>query len=227
MTKPDTGGGDWTAGFFGLSRLDEAIRERMHREGRVVHVAAGTTIFSPGRTPDSLYFLLSGTVKVFQTSESGREIVLYRVEAGQSCVMTSACLLAHEDHAAEGVAETDVDAVALPRAVFDTLIADVPEFRDFVFMAYAMRMNALFRVIDDVAFGRIDIRLATRLVALARESGTVRTTHQGLATELGTAREVISRQLNDFQQRGLIDQGRGVVTLRDRAALEKLAGSAA
>lgn len=214
---------DWTSGFYGLSRLDTGIRERLNREGRAVHVAAGTTIFAPGKAPDSLYFLISGTVKVFQTSESGREIVLYRVEAGQSCVMTSACLLAHQSQAAEGIAETDVKAIALPRAAFDALIAEVPAFRDFVFMAYAMRMNDLFRVIDDVAFGRIDVRLALRLMALAADDDTIHVTHQGLATELGTAREVISRQLNDFQKRGLVEQGRGVITLRDRIALERLA----
>lgn len=227
MTGPQTQQGGWTEGFYGLSRLPPDIRARLHREGRILSIRTGTTLFGPGNVPDSLYFLLSGTVKVFQTSESGREIVLYRVEAGQSCVMTSACLLAHEDHAAEGVAETDVKAVALPRASFDALIAEVPAFRDFVFMAYAMRMNDLFRVIDDVAFGRIDIRLAARLVALAGENETIRITHQGLATELGTAREVVSRQLHDFQKRGLIEQGRGSVTLCDRGALERLAATAA
>lgn len=223
MTGPQAEGGGWTAGFYGLSRLPQNIRDRLHREGRVLSLPAGSTLFSPGNVPDSLYFLISGTVKVSQTSESGREIVLYRVEAGQSCVMTSACLLAHENNAAEGIAETDLEAVALPRASFDVLIADVPAFRDFVFMAYATRMNDLFRVIDDVAFGRIDIRLAARLTALAGEAETVRITHQGLATELGTAREVISRQLHDFQKRGLIEQGRGSVTLSDRAALDRLA----
>lgn len=223
MMEPQTEDGGWTAGFYGLSRLPQGIRDRLHREGRILSMPAGTTLFGPGNVPDSLYFLISGTVKVFQTSESGREIVLYRVEAGQSCVMTSACLLAHENHAAEGVAETEVEAVALPRASFDALIAEVPAFRDFVFIAYAMRMNDLFRVIDDVAFGRIDIRLAARLVALVGEDYTIRITHQGLATELGTAREVISRQLHDFQKRGLIEQGRGSVTLRDLAALERLA----
>ena len=160
-----------------------------------------------------------------QTSEGGRDIVLYRVEAGESCVLTTACLLAHEAYSAEGVAETDVRAVAIPRPAFDRLMASSQEFRDFVLTAYARRITDLFRVIDDVAFGRIDVRLAGRLIALADRSDDVAATHQQLATELGTAREVISRVLQDFQKRGLISQSRGHITLRDRAHLSKLAAS--
>lgn len=215
----------WTDQFYGLARLDDALRARLHQAGRLIEAPAGTVIFAPGKIPDSLYFLLKGRVKVFQTSEGGREIVLYRVEAGQSCVLTAACLLAHEDHSAEGVAETDVTAIALPRAAFNALVAESSTFRDFVFTAYARRMNDLFRVIDDVAFGRIDIRLAGRLVDLSGEADTIKITHSGLATELGTAREVISRQLNDFHKRGWIDQARGLVTLTDRPALESLSHS--
>lgn len=217
----------WTKRFKGLAALPPRIRERLDRAGRIAKYPEGTRIFGPGHVPDSMLFLLDGVVRVFQTSDSGREIVLYRVEAGQSCVMTTACLIAHEAYAAEGVAETDVAAVALPRALFDQMVAEVPEFRDFVFTAYSRRIVDLFRIIDEVAFGRIDIRLAGRLLALAGEAAELRITHQGLATELGTAREVVSRQLTEFQRRGWIEQRRGVVVLRDRAALRDLADTVA
>lgn len=216
---------DWTARFPGLSRLAPDIRDRLHAAGRAESFAPGQTIFSPAHPHQGLLFLTDGTIRVFQTSESGREIVLYRVEAGQSCVLTNACLLAHEDNAAEGVAETAVSAIALPEAAFDALMAECPPFRRFIFTAYAQRMNDLFHVIDEVAFGRIDIRLAARLLALAHGAGEIRVTHQNLATELGTAREVISRQLNDFHKRGLVEQGRGIITLKDVTALERLSHS--
>jgi len=218
---------NWTAQFPGLARLDAGVRARLEREGRVVRAPAGHTIFGPGHVPDNMLFLLDGVVRVYQTSESGREIVLYRVEAGQSCVLTTACLLAHEAYSAEGVAETGVVAVALPRTTFDSLIAEVPAFRDFVFAAYARRITDLFRVIDEVAFGRIDIRLAHRLIAMARGGTELHITHQGLATELGTAREVVSRQLHEFQRRGWIEQGRGTIALTDRPALARLGEVAA
>ncbi|MGX0878744.1 CRP/FNR family transcriptional regulator [Roseovarius sp. MBR-154] len=169
-------------------------------------------------------FVLSGTVRVSQTSESGREVVLYRVEAGDSCIMTAACLMGDAPYLAEGIAESEIEAVAIPRGVFDDLAARSGAFRAFVFAAYAQRMLDLFHIVDEVAFGRVDIRLAQRLIALARGAEELHITHQQLAAELGTAREVISRQLQDFQRRGWITQARGVVRLVDPNALAGLAG---
>ena len=213
----------WIDRFEGLAKLPESIRATLAERGHMMHVARGTVLFAPGMEPVNLLLLLAGTVRVQQSSDSGREIVLYRVEAGESCVLTSACLLAQEDYAAEGVAETDVTAVAIPRATFDDLVGRSRQFRDFVFQAYARRMTDLFRVIDEVAFGRIDARLAERLLALARGTGAVQATHQQLAAELGTAREVVSRQLTEFQRRGWIGQSRGLVTLSDPQALAAVA----
>ena len=215
----------WITEFRGLNALPEDIKETLVSESRIVRLPKATTIFGPGKVSDRLLFLLEGGIRVQQTSETGRDIVLYRVEAGQSCVLTTACLLAHEAYSAEGIAETDVTAVAIPKGAFDRLMASSQAFRDFVLTAYARRITDLFRVIDDVAFGRIDVRLAGRLLALSGDGDVVAATHQHLATELGTAREVISRQLQDLQKRGLVEQSRGRISLVDRPALETLAES--
>jgi len=215
--------GDWIDRFQGLKRLSPDIRSELTGRSSIVRVPAGQVIFGPGQPPEHFLLLLAGTVRVHQVSEGGQDIVLYRVDAGQSCVMTTACLLAHEDYLAEGVAETAVEAVALPRTAFDRLIAQSAEFRTFVFTAYSRRITDLMRVIDEVAFGRIDVRLAHRLLNLVGPNDEVRATHQQMATELGTAREVVSRQLQEFQRRGWIEQSRGVVRLIDRTALAKLA----
>jgi CRP/FNR family transcriptional regulator len=217
---------DWIDQFPGLERLEPAVRETLLRRSAVVTLPGGTAIFGPGRSPENLLLLLEGRVRVQQVSEAGREIVLYRVEAGQSCVLTTACLLAHEDYSAEGIAETDLRAVAIPRRVFDDLVAGSAAFRDFIFTAYARRITELFRVIEEIAFQRVDIRLAQRLVALARGTGQVRATHQQLAVELGTAREVVSRQLGEFQRRGWVRQARGVIDITDMAGLGRLAAIA-
>lgn len=216
---------DWIRHFPALAALPEDIGRSLAAQARILAVPAGQAVFGPGRSPENLLLLLEGIVRVQQTSDSGREIVLYRVEAGQSCVLTNACVLAHQDRSAEGIAETDLRAVAIPRAAFDDLLGRSAQFRSFVLTAYSQRISDLFRIIDEVAFGRIDMRLADRLLALAREGDSVQATHQQLATELGTAREVISRQLTEFQKRGWIAQARGTVTLADRAALGRLAGA--
>ncbi|MCB1387999.1 MAG: Crp/Fnr family transcriptional regulator [Rhodobacteraceae bacterium] len=215
---------DWIDRFEGLADLPDATRALLMERGKVMRVPKGAALFAPGMEPVNLLLLLEGTIRVQRSSDGGREIVLYRVEGGESCVMTSACLIAHEEYAAEGIAETEVTAVAVPRGVFDELVATSRPFRDFVFRAYARRITDLFHVIDEIAFGRIDVRLAERLLTLARDGDEVHATHQQLAHELGTAREVVSRQLTEFQRRGWIGQARGRVTLTDRAALTTLAG---
>ena len=218
---------DWIDRFEGLTGLEPRLREKVVARARRIAVPAGTVVFGPGRTPNHLLLLLSGTVRVQQTSESGREIVLYRVSGGESCVMTTACLLASQDYTAEGVAETRVEAVEIPRAVFEDLLAESAAFRRFVFAAYAARMTDLFLVIEDVAFRRMDIRLAQKLLDLSEGRDRLAATHQKLAAELGTAREVISRQLSEFQRRGWVSIARGEVALTDRGALEELAGAVA
>ena len=147
--------------------------------------------------------------------------MLYRVTAGESCVLTTACMLAYEDHAAEGIAETEIVAAAIPRGVFDELVASSKEFRNFVFRAYSRRITDLFHVIEDIAFRRMDIRLAQKIIERA-DTGVLKATHAQLAAELGTAREVISRQLAEFQRRGWIAQSRGAIEIRDCDGLRGL-----
>jgi len=214
--------GTWIERFKGLKRLEPGIRDVLTGRSQVIRMPAGTVIFGPGKSPENMLLLLEGTVRVQQLAENGREVVLYRVTAGESCVMTTACMLAYEDYSAEGVAETDIVAAAVPRAVFDELIATSKDFRSFVFTAFSRRMTDLFHVIEDIAFRRMDIRLAQKITERA-EDGTLRATHAQLAAELGTAREVISRQLAEFQRRGWVELGRGTVTVLDADALQRLA----
>lgn len=213
---------DWTERFAALGTLEPQVRARLVSESRVLTVAAGTVIFSPGKMAESMLLLLAGSVRVQQLSETGREIVLYRVNPGETCVLTTACLMAEEEYSAEGIAETEVTAVAIPRPVFDEALGASAAFRRFVFGAYARRIADLFLTIEDIAFRRVDIRLAEKLLALARE-GRVKATHAQLATELGTAREVVSRQLAEFQRRGWVELARGEIAIADVNGLRALA----
>ena len=203
----------WTARVDDLLPLPGEVRAVLEQTGRIVRFDRGEILFGPGRARDALLLLISGTIRVRTSSESGREIVLFRVRAGESCVLATACLLACEDHSAEAVAETGLEAAAVPRPVFDTLMAESAPFRRFVLNSYSRRVASLFQVIDDLAFRRLDIRLAQKLVAMAEGAPTLKTTHQELAAELGTAREVVSRLLQEFQRRGWISQARGTVHL--------------
>ncbi|MDB9945833.1 Crp/Fnr family transcriptional regulator [Ascidiaceihabitans sp.] len=216
---------DWTDRFKGTKALPRSVRDRLLNVALIRDHKKGYQVFGPENVPDSLIFLYEGAIRVSQTSSNGRDIVLYRVDAGESCVLTTACMLAEEAYNAEGIAETNIKVVALPKMSFDRLVAEEPAFRSFVFAAYSRRLIDLLRVVDDVAFGRIDVRLAERLLMLAGEDKEVAATHQEIASELGTAREVISRVLHDFQKRGLISQSRGRIVLSDKSSLRAIAES--
>jgi CRP/FNR family transcriptional regulator len=136
--------------------------------------------------------------------------------------MTLHCLLGHDAFSAEAVAETDVGAVGVPQSAFEELMGRSSAFRSFVFASYSTRLQELFNVINDVAFARIDVRLAKKLIELADQAGDVGATHQQLAVELGSAREVIGRQLQEFQRRGWIRAERGHIGVIDRKSLEGL-----
>jgi CRP/FNR family transcriptional regulator len=214
--------GAWIDRFPSLNKLPEQVRNRLQSESRIVSLPEGTRIFGAGQSPANFLLLLEGTIRVQQVSESGREIVLYRVSAGESCALTTACLMGHDQYQGEGIAETPIEAVAIPRDTFDELIATSPIFRQFVFNAFSARITDLFRVIDEIAFARMDVRLAQKLLQLKNAKGDIEATHQQLAVELGTAREVVSRQLNEFGRRGWVRSGRGVISIVEDAALQGL-----
>ncbi|OJX80989.1 Crp/Fnr family transcriptional regulator [Magnetospirillum sp. 64-120] len=208
--------------FPQFARLDPGSAHVLDGAARVVTLPAGTPVFHDGSACTSYVLVMEGSVRVQKVSESGREIVLYRVESGQSCVLTTNCLITHGDYTAEGVAETEVKALVVPAFAFRTLLGQSEAFRDFVFSAYATRISDLLMLIEEVAFGRIDLRLAGWLCTHAGTDGAIKATHQDIATELGTAREVVSRQLKDFERRGWVGLFRGRVEVVDPAGLASL-----
>jgi CRP/FNR family transcriptional regulator, anaerobic regulatory protein len=214
----------WIQRFADLKSLPPALAAELDARATKVTLPAGTHVFDPGQPARNMLLLLSGTVRVQQSSGSGREVFLYRVHAGESCVLTTACMLADEAYTAEGIAETEVQAVAIPRAVFDDLSGRSAEFRSFVFRAWSHRIAELFSLIDDIIFQRMDVRLAERLLAL-EQHGVILVTHQALSVELGTAREVVSRLLGEFQRRGWVSLARGEVRVVSREGLIHLARS--
>ena len=143
---------DWTDRFKGTKALPRSVRDRLLNVALIRDHKKGYQVFGPENVPDSLIFLYEGAIRVSQTSGNGRDIVLYRVDAGESCVLTTACMLAEEAYNAEGIAETNIKVVALPKMSFDRLVAEEPAFRSFVFAAYSRRLIDLLRVVDDVAF---------------------------------------------------------------------------
>jgi len=203
----------WISLFPSLADLEEKAAQRLAQAAQVVEVPAGQYVFHAGDPCDNFLLVLDGIVRVQMCSENGREIVLYRVDSGESCVLTTACLLGDDPYNAEGITERPVHAAAIPASVFHELLARSSVLRNFVFNSYSERLANLMMVVQEVAFGRLDIRLARFLCDTAQCQDTVSMTHQQLAFELGSAREVISRQLKEFERRGFLNLSRGHITV--------------
>ena len=182
-----------------------------------------TTVFHQGDRCGNYLLVIEGSVKVMTRAENGREIVLYRLGPGDSCVLTTSCLFSNSRYPAEGVTETGVTALAIPASHFNDAVQSLDAFRRFVFTTFGDHLGSLITLVEAVAFGRLDTRLAAHLASHAGPDDELRITHQELATELGTAREVVSRQLKDFEGQGLVILARGGIRLLDRAGLARLA----
>lgn len=201
--------------------LPEARLARLLRPEALMAVPAGTVVFAEQQPCRGFPLLLEGSIKVVKLAPNGREIMLYRVQPGGSCIITSSCLLGKNDYNARGVAETALALLALPVPEFSSLLVDHAPFRDFVFHLFADRIAELMQLVEDVAFTRLDQRLARLL--LSREEAVLNVTHQQLADELGSVREIVSRLLKGFAAQGLVTLGREQLTVSNRAGLQALA----
>jgi CRP/FNR family transcriptional regulator len=213
----------WRAAFPRLAGISEVVSDLLDEQAQLKEWEKGALIFGPDNPPDDLWLLVSGTVRVQLRSDDGSEIVLYRLHSDEIGVMTTACMLAFENYAAEGVAETDVIAIKVPRKAFDQLMTTSNEFCAFVFEGYSKRITDLFSLIENVNRDRMDIHIAQRLLDLRHAKPGLRIGPERLAAELGTAREEISRYLNEFERRGWLSVDQGEIKLRDVAAIERLA----
>jgi CRP/FNR family transcriptional regulator len=213
---------EWGALFPYLNQPASHNDAHITHAVREISLPADTVAFRQGDRCANYLLVLEGSIKVLARSETGREIVLYRVQRGGSCVLTTSCLLSRSRYPAEGITENPVRALAIPADTFHQGLAESEAFRQFVFDAYAQRLAEVISLVQEISFGQLNRRLARYLLQHASEDVVV-ITHQGLATELGSAREVISRQLKDFEQRGWIEQQRGQIRLSHPEGLESIA----
>ena len=207
---------DWTADLAISDNARSRLQAMPARD-----VPRGTVLFRAGDAAQGFVVVLSGRIDVFLTGPSGREILLYAVEPGQSCVQTTLGLMAEELYSGEAHVAGDARVVLIPRSLFSDLMDREPGFRAFVMQAFARRMADVTRLLEQVAFGRVEARLAAALLDLA-EDGTVQATQGELAARIGSAREVVSRRLDAFHRQGWVDTDRGQVRLIDADALRAL-----
>lgn len=195
---------------------DADLRALLDKVQRLV-LPVGTQMFDEHQPCQGFPLLLSGSVRVVKSASNGRELQLYRVIAGESCILTSSCLLGHTPYQARGIVETEAEVWLLPAQDFHALLACYAPFRNYIFGLFSERLTELMELVTAVAFHKLDQRLAALLL---NKTNPLHTTHQALADELGSAREIISRLLKGFSDQGWVRLGREHIEILNSSALK-------
>lgn len=205
-----------------LSRTEAHFSQEFFEKAVLTHLKKGQYVCHEGSRCGQLAILLQGSARVYKLGENGKEITLYRVGPGESCILTASCILSQLPFPAIAVCETDVEAVVIPAGDVQRWLSASSTWRDYIFGLVATRLTNIINVVEDVAFRRMDRRIADYLYNNTdRSSQLLLATHQEIAFELGTSREVVSRILKEFELDGVIRVTRGSIELRDPASLER------
>lgn len=214
----------WLSVFPELAAIQDEAWMQALRAAREMIMPPGTVVIRRGDACQNFLMVTRGTVRVYESSESGREIALYRTGAGDICILTLSNLLAGTDYAAEARTEDEVGAVMIPMPLFQNAMARSESFRNFIMATLARRLSDVMRVVEQVTFQRLDLRLACLLGQLfeRNKSNAISMTHEELARELGTTRVVVSRMLKEFEHMGCIRLHRSQIELLSPEALARL-----
>jgi CRP/FNR family transcriptional regulator len=190
---------------------DELLKELLVIAGQQV-VPSGRQLYSEGDSCPAIAFVISGEIRVYKTGQSGREITLYEIGPGETCILNASCILSGTSYPANAVTVSDVAMLLIPSSDFRRLVDRHEEMRDFVFTLLSRRLSGVMELVEEVAFGRMDERLLDYLIEKS-ENGKLETTHQNIANDLGTSREVVSRLLKDLERKQEVRLSRNSITL--------------
>lgn len=180
--------------------------------GRFQLIPVGTRIYTEGDDCRGIAFVLSGEIRIYKIGETGREITLYEIGPGEMCILNASCILSGSTYPANAIVAADASVLLVPSADFHRLVTTHEEMRVFVFLLLSKRLATVMELVEEVAFGRMDQRLLDYLIEKS-EGGRLETTHQNIANDLGTSREVVSRLLKDFERKRQIRLSRNLITL--------------
>lgn len=206
-----------------LRRAEAQLAHEFRQAAAFARIPKGRDVFVEGDRVDSIALLISGVVRVYKIGETGREITLYRFGLGESCILTANAILSRQSFPAIATVEQEAEAVLIPAAIFRDWVRRSDLWREFVFDLLSQRLASVMAVVDEVAFRRMDRRVAAFLLERGQIQNPLRITHQEIAAELGSSREVISRILEDFASAGTIRPGRGTVEIVEVEALQRRA----
>lgn len=199
------------------------VQAELFQHAALVQIPAHQFICLEGNKCSGIPLVLEGHARVYKLSEAGREITLYHVEPGDSCILTASCIMSGIEFPAFVATETDVEAIVVPPAVLQRWVKQYEVWNEFLWAMLASRFAEVISLVQEIAFQRVDKRTADYLVHAADADGLIKKTHQDIAADLGTSREVISRILKEFEHSGLVTLSRGEIHAKDLIELRRTA----
>jgi CRP/FNR family transcriptional regulator, anaerobic regulatory protein len=206
-----------------LQRAGPELVREFQQSASFARIPAGQDIFVEGDRTEAIALLISGVVRVYKIGESGREITLYRFGSGESCILTANAILSQQTFPAIATVERETEAVMIPADKFREWVRRHDQWREFVFDLFSQRLTSVLAIVDEVVFSHMDRRVAALLLKKASLQNPLHITHQEIAAELGSSREVISRLIEDFASQEIVHSGRGTIEVLDFELLESRA----
>jgi CRP/FNR family transcriptional regulator len=204
---------DITDAFPFLSSIPQPGRSELLSRSSRKKLRHKEVLVRDGNECSYLPLVLAGSLRVYKSSENGRELTLYRIERGETCILSARCLTNGGTFPAIAEADGDVDVLMVPAQLLLKLVANNAQWQVFLVEQYAKRLDMTMTLVEEVAFHHMDVRLAAHLFKEAGTQGAVNTTHAELASDLGTSREVVTRILKDFESAGIISTHRGQIRI--------------
>jgi len=212
--------------FSFLQKADQAFHRRFMGAASLVRLEQGQYVCQEGRSCTHLALITQGSARVFKLGDNGREITLYRIGPGQSCILTASCILSQQPFPAFAVCETDAEAAIIPAVDVRRWLSESEVWRDYIFGLVSRRLANIISVVEEVVFKRMDRRIADYLTTRVQTSNEIlHATHQQIASDLGTSREVVSRILKDLESNDLLRVSRGTIQILDLQGLSMKAES--
>ncbi len=198
--------------FPAFSRSDQSLVTALLESGQAKTIPGSAQVYREGDACGSIAFILSGAIRVYKIGQTGKEITLYEIGPGETCILNASCILSGKTYPAHAATLAETTVHLVPSDLFRRLVNEHVPMRDFVFTLLSQRLAGVMELVEEVAFGRMDERLMDYLVEKA-EDNRLESTHQTVANDLGTSREVVSRLLKDFERKGQVRLSRNSITL--------------
>jgi CRP/FNR family transcriptional regulator len=209
--------------FYFWEQLNHEAQTNLLDQGQSISLPASHFVCLEGDMCDHLPLVISGSVRVYKIGETGREITLYHLERGDSCILTASSIISQKVFPAFAMTETEVKAFIIPANRLREWVRSNPIWQEYIFGLLSQRLANVIEIIEEVAFRRMDCRIAAYLLNNSNNHLNLRTTHEAIAQELGSSREVVSRILKNFEKQKLLSISRGLIELKNYSEIEKIA----